>query len=96
MASTNRSNLATLILSIISSVYGDRVWYNDMGIHSIAQDYGSHNIFILNGTTVTLENGWRVAAPESSSDGEDAIRVDDATFYGIKGSIHGGLGYGGS
>jgi len=96
MTATNRSKLVPFFLTVISLVYGDRVWYMDTGSHSITQDYSSHNIFIANGTTVTLENGWSVTAPGSSSDGDDAIRVEDATFYGTSGSIRGGLGVGGT
>ncbi len=45
---------------------------------------------------MTLENGWSVTAPGSSSDGGDAIRLEDATFYGTSGSVRGGLGIGGT
>ena len=35
-------------------------------------------------------------APPNGDDGDDAIRVEDAIFYGIQGVISGGLGVGGS
>ena len=80
--------ITQMILSmiILSSVHGDRVWFgnnNTVGASSqqqmITQNYESHNIFIVNGTTVTLD-GYTITAPSKNDDGEDAVRVEDATF----------------
>ena len=91
-----------LSMAILSSVHGDRVWFgnnNTVGASSqqqiIAQNYESHNIFIVNGTTVTLD-GYTITAPSKNDDGEDAVRVEDATFIAKDGIIWGGLGVGGS
>jgi len=67
----------------------------DTGVHVIEEDYEAHNIFIVNGTTVSLENR-SITAPDSGDDGEDAVRVEDATFHAISGKISGGLGVGGT
>ena len=45
---------------------------------------------------MTLENGWSVMAPGSSFDGDDAMCVEDATFYVSSGSVCGGLGVSGT
>lgn len=87
---------AALILLVPSSVHGERVYFNDTGIHVIEQDYENHNIFVLDGTTLTLDGGQSIKAPSSSDDGEDAIRVEDASFNATRGKIYGGLGVGGS
>ena len=99
MTAANRSILiATVLLSaFLSAAQGERVWYSETGTsNDISQDYESHNIFVVNGTTLTLDNGYKVTAPASSDDGEDAIRVTDATFIGNSGTISGGLGVGGT
>ena len=90
-----------LLMAIISSVHGDRVWFGDNNTEGasqqqmIEQNYESHNIFIVNGTTVTLE-GFTITAPSKNDDGEDAVRVEDATFIANGGILWGGLGVGGS
>lgn len=89
--------LVTLILLLASSVQGDRVWFGDSkDAHVIDQDYEDHNIFVVNGTTVSLENGSVITAPDNGDDGEDAIRVEDAIFHAKSGTISGGLGVGGT
>mmetsp|Transcript_31327 Transcript_31327/g.66673 ORF Transcript_31327/g.66673 Transcript_31327/m.66673 type:complete len:288 (+) Transcript_31327:68-931(+) len=101
MPSAQRSMLIviplTLLLLITPSVKGERVWFGDSkNFHVIeGKDYNAHNIFVANGTTLTLESGT-IVAPESGDDGESAIRVDDATFIAKKGKISGGLGVGGT
>ena len=95
MAATDLGIVATLILLVITSVHGERVWFKDMGNHAIEKDYEAHNIFIVNGTTVSLES-WAITAPESNDDGEDAVRVEDATFHAKSGTIAGGHGVGGT
>lgn len=84
-----------LLLSMISLSGGERVWFgpNDSVIN---QSYENHNIFIVNGTTVTLAPGYSITGPRSSDDGEDAVRVEDATFIANGGVIRGGFGIGGT
>ena len=91
--------ILTLLLLMISWVSGDRVWFNDNTDTQlvIEQDYNNdHNIFIVNGTVVSLYNGYAIAAPPKSDDGEDAVRVEDATFIANNGTIKGGTEIGGS
>lgn len=100
MAAAAKHNIvvfATLLLFpiILSSVQGERVWFQDEQSHQIDRDYEAHNIFIVNGTNVSLESG-SITAPESGDDGEDAVRVEDATFHAKNGKIFGGLGLGGT
>ncbi|KAL7525665.1 hypothetical protein ACHAWF_001460 [Thalassiosira exigua] len=95
MVATNRILFIPLMQGN-RAMQGNRVWFSDTGgVHVIDQIYDSHNIFIANGTEVSLENG-SVTAPDSGDDGEDAIRVEDATFHAISGEIRGGLGIGGT
>ncbi|KAL7543084.1 hypothetical protein ACHAXR_013038 [Thalassiosira sp. AJA248-18] len=92
----SRSVAVLLLFVILASVQGERVWFSDTDeVRVIDQDYESHNVFVVNGTTVSLENG-SITAPDSGDDGEDAVRVVDATFHGISGKISGGLGLGGT
>lgn len=85
-----------LLFPILSSVQGERVWFQGREqSHQIDRDYEAHNIFIVNGTNVSLEGG-SITAPESGDDGEDAVRVEDATFHAKTGKISGGLGLGGT
>ena len=84
------------LFALASAVHGERVIYDDTGIHVIDQDYTSHNIIITNGTIVTLENEYTIIAPDTSDDGEEAVRVEDATFHAKSGVIKGGLGIGGT
>jgi len=95
MAIAIRSTVLFFLLINISSVHGARVLYTDGGAHVIEEDYEAHNIFIVNGTTVSLENG-SITAPDTGDDGEDAVRVEDATFQAISGKISGGLGIAGT
>mmetsp|Transcript_10958 Transcript_10958/g.20041 ORF Transcript_10958/g.20041 Transcript_10958/m.20041 type:complete len:287 (-) Transcript_10958:3679-4539(-) len=98
MASAKRSMLlvVTLLLSIIPSVKGERLWFSGPEARVIdGQNYDAHNIFVVNGTTLTLLNG-AIVAPDSGDDGEDAVRIDDATFIALNGKISGGLGMGGT
>ena len=57
--------ILTLLLLMISWVSGDRVWFNDNTDTQllIDQDYNDHNVFIVNGTTVSLDNGYAITAP---------------------------------
>eukprot|EP00580_Thalassiosira_gravida_P006553 CAMPEP_0201633034 /NCGR_PEP_ID=MMETSP0493-20130528/6468_1 /ASSEMBLY_ACC=CAM_ASM_000838 /TAXON_ID=420259 /ORGANISM="Thalassiosira gravida, Strain GMp14c1" /LENGTH=309 /DNA_ID=CAMNT_0048104671 /DNA_START=49 /DNA_END=978 /DNA_ORIENTATION=+ len=86
-----------LLLLSISPVRGDRMYFGDTTeFHVIdGQDYESHNIFVVNGTTLTLENG-SIIAPDSGDDGESAVRIEDANFVAIEGIISGGMGVGGT
>lgn len=74
----------------------EEVYFNDGGKYNTSQTYPSHNIFVMNGTTLSLVEGHLVTAPPDGKSGEDAIRVEDSTFYAKSGSIYGGLGVGGS
>jgi len=69
--------ILTLLLLMISWVSGDRVWFNDNTDTQLVidQDYNDHNIFIVNGTTVSLDNGYAITAPSKTDDGEDAIEL---------------------
>ena len=89
--------ILTLLLLMISWVSGDRVWFSDNTDAQLVidQDYNDHNIFIVNGTTVSLD-GYAITAPKKSDDGEDAIRVEDATFIANNGTIKGGVEIGGT
>ncbi|EJK68753.1 hypothetical protein THAOC_10039 [Thalassiosira oceanica] len=62
---------------------------------SIRQDIDGFNVEILNGTTLTLD-GYSIVAPANNIAGDDAVRVQDATFIAKRGVIKGGLGVGGS
>lgn len=98
MAVFKRRLIAALFLLVGTSVRGEevgRVWFSDTDGYVIEQNYDAHNIFIVNGTTVTLESG-NIKAPDSSDNGEDAVRVEDASFHAKKGIISGGLGVGGT
>jgi len=97
MKKVKQSMILTLLLSMISWVSGDRVWFNDNTDTQldIDQDYNDHNVFIVNGTTVTMNDG-AITAPSKTDDGEDAIRVEDATFIANNGTIKGGIEIGGT
>ena len=89
--------ILTLLLLMISWVSGDRVWFSDNTDTQLVidQDYNDHNIFIVNGTIVTMNDG-AITAPSKTDDGEDAIRVEDATFIANNGTIKGGVEIGGT
>ncbi len=84
------------IVNISHSVKADQVYFVDGGEHQTSQGYPEHNIFIVNGTTLSLVDGISIVAPSNGKDGEEAVRVEDAFFYAKNGSISGGLGVGGS
>lgn len=95
-SSNNRKAFAAALFLLATLVHGERVSFgNTKDNHVIDQEYESHNIFIVNGTTATLAGG-SITAPESPDDGEDAVRVVDATFNAISGKIQGGIGVGGT
>jgi len=98
MKKGKQSMILTLLLLMISWVSGDRVWFSDNTDTQLVidQDYNDHNIFIVNGTTVSLDNGYAITAPSKTDDGEDAIRVEDATFIANNGTIKGGVEIGGT
>eukprot|EP00970_Alexandrium_tamarense_P007236 scaffold1289_cov188-Alexandrium_tamarense.AAC.10 len=85
-----------LLLLAILGTRAERIYFDDGEFHSTTQDYESHNLFILNGTTLSLVDNHSITAPPSSGDGEDAIRVEDANFSAYGGVITGGLGVGGA
>eukprot|EP00581_Thalassiosira_minuscula_P018961 CAMPEP_0183722012 /NCGR_PEP_ID=MMETSP0737-20130205/14093_1 /TAXON_ID=385413 /ORGANISM="Thalassiosira miniscula, Strain CCMP1093" /LENGTH=310 /DNA_ID=CAMNT_0025952097 /DNA_START=373 /DNA_END=1306 /DNA_ORIENTATION=+ len=90
----------SVLLSTILAVQGERVWFiGDSGTTDPnvidGQDYNSHNIFVVNGTKLTLQSG-SITAPDSGGDGEDAVRVVNADFHAISGKISGGQGVGGT
>mmetsp|Transcript_19181 Transcript_19181/g.40179 ORF Transcript_19181/g.40179 Transcript_19181/m.40179 type:complete len:279 (-) Transcript_19181:148-984(-) len=87
----------TLLLLQLSfaPVRGDQVYFGDTTHVIDGQDYESRNIFVVNGTTLTLKNG-SIIAPDSGDDGESAVRIDDANFVAIEGTILGGMGVGGT
>ncbi|KAL9184414.1 hypothetical protein ACHAXT_002500 [Thalassiosira profunda] len=87
---------AVLLLHIASHVQADRVVFDDGSAHDIDRDYEEHNLFVANGTTVFLEGGHTIAAPGSSDDGEDAIRVEDSSLRAFLGKIYGGHDVGGT
>lgn len=88
--------IGALVALTAPTSFGERVWFGDTGSEvSIEEDYDAHNIFVVNGTTLSLRGG-SITAPDTGDDGEDAVRVEDATFNAINGTISGGLGVGGS
>lgn len=89
------ANLIGLLLLAVAFVCGELVVLDDGGQHVVEQDYGMHNILVANGTTLTLD-GQIISAPESNDEGEDAVRVVDATFHAISGTITGGHEIGGT
>ena len=56
---------------------------------------GSLACGLVSGTTLTLD-GYSITAPANNIAGDDAVRVQDATFIAKRGVIKGGLGVGGS
>ena len=88
--------MAVLFFLLTQSVQGEQLWFNDAGSHVIdGQNLDARNVFVVNGTTLTLQTG-RITAPDSGDDGEDAVRIEDATFVAMNGTISGGLGVGGT
>eukprot|EP00984_Skeletonema_dohrnii_P026228 scaffold15554_cov155-Skeletonema_dohrnii-CCMP3373.AAC.2 len=86
--------IAALNLATTNAI---RLHYNSSDtIHSLTNSsYPSHNIFISGGSTLQLLNGASITAPSSVDDGESAVRIDDATFIAVNGTIIGGAGFGG-
>jgi len=73
-----------------------RLYFNDSATHTLQNtSYPAHNIFISAGSTLQLTNGASITAPSSVDDGESAIRIDDASFIGVNGTIIGGANFGG-
>mmetsp|Transcript_33965 Transcript_33965/g.69226 ORF Transcript_33965/g.69226 Transcript_33965/m.69226 type:complete len:280 (+) Transcript_33965:74-913(+) len=92
-----------LLLSIIitaltlATTNAIRLHYNSSStIHTLTNSfYPSHNIFISGGSTLQLLNGAAITGPSSVDDGESAVRIDDATFIAVNGTIVGGADFGG-
>mmetsp|Transcript_12175 Transcript_12175/g.17508 ORF Transcript_12175/g.17508 Transcript_12175/m.17508 type:complete len:288 (-) Transcript_12175:108-971(-) len=86
-----------LFLATSSTSTAIRLYFNDDSNSASLQNssYPSHNIFISNGATLQLTNGASITAPASVDDGESAIRIDDASFIGVNGTITGGANFGG-
>lgn len=82
---------------LLSTTHGIRLYYNDSATHTLtSSSYPSTNIFLSSDTTLELPNGATITAPSNGDDGGSAIRIDDATFIGVNGTIIGGANFGGA
>jgi hypothetical protein len=94
---TTTSAITLLFLSLLlPSTTSLPISFSDGKNHKITQNYTNTNVFLRNGTTVTLTAHSVISAPASSSDAEEAIRVENAIFVGRDGVIVGGEGVGGA
>ena len=99
---SSSSRLFFLIITVVALLSLEanaiRLYFNDNSTTQFLQNisYPSHNIFISSGSTLQLTNGATITAPSSVDDGESAIRIDDASFIGVNGTIIGGANFGGS
>ncbi|KAL7517945.1 hypothetical protein ACHAWX_002818, partial [Stephanocyclus meneghinianus] len=90
-------NTVRLLLSLLLlSTTSLPISYSDGKSHTITQNYTDTNVFLRNGTTLTLTAHSVISAPPSSSDAEEAIRVENAVFIGRGGVIVGGELVGGA
>jgi hypothetical protein len=97
------NNVTVLLVVLLSAAYltpstnALRLYFNDSSTHQLdsTTTYDAHNIFVSSGSTLELINGAFITAPSSVDDGESAIRVDDAKFIGVNGTIIGGASVGG-
>ncbi|KAL3787522.1 hypothetical protein HJC23_013731 [Cyclotella cryptica] len=98
---TNNNIIHLLLLLLLShlllSTNSLPLTFSDGNNHTITQNYTNTNVFLLNGTTLLLaQHATIISAPPSSSDAEEAIRVENSIFIGQGGIIVGGEGVGGT
>ncbi|KAL7454128.1 hypothetical protein ACHAWC_005770 [Mediolabrus comicus] len=100
MASLLLLSAAVLLTSTTNAApsSSSRIYYNDTlgegSTHDLTTDI-NHNIVVSSGVTLTLTSDATITAPSSVDNGESAIRIEDAIFVGVNGTIRGGANFGG-
>lgn len=81
--------VGAFLSALLALSSAERVEFSSGSSHSITQNYPSDNLYVLNGTTLTLDLGFNISAPASNDEGTQGVRVSDSTFLALSGTITG-------